>query len=284
MQKTTYNRLVKIGSVIAALALSFTMFGCSNVSSISARSATPSEASRNIADTSQSVQSIPSTSDTATSDYTTHEWDSSVAPDGYAVYGPAVIAYDITPGQFVYTGFDALGRTSAAYASITPKDYWREKGEEREDFGKDADTISGWGHNEKVSVTFPNDRIYNGYFYNRSHLIADSLGGTPKPNNLVTGTRFQNVGCGSGGGMSYAEEKARNWLATAPDDAYLYYAVTPVYMDDELVPRSVYVDIKSSDGSIDEHIETFNVSGDMTKTYSVDYATGQVIKNGITLK
>lgn len=221
---------------------------------------------------------------TADVEYVANEWSAEVAPDGYKVWGPALVTYSPSTGEYVYSDLDALGRTQAAYALITPADYQREKGEDRETFGKDADKISGWGHNEKVSVTFPNGRIYNGYFYNRSHLIADSLGGTPKRDNLITGTRFQNVGCGSGGGMGYPEDLARNWLASAPANATLYYAATPVYVGDELVPRSVYVDMLSSDGTIDAHIETYNVTGDMTGTYTVDYATGQIIKDGQILR
>lgn len=208
-------------------------------------------------------------------DYTAHEWSAEKAPNGYEVQSPAIIEHSPAPGEYVYTGLDSLGRTQAAYACVTGADYQRELSEDREDFGSDADKISGWGHNEKVQLHFPSGKVYNGYFYNRSHLIADSLGGAPTRENLVTGSRFQNVGDNNGGGMGYAETKARDWLADADADEYLYYAVTPVYVGDELVPRSVYVDMKSSDGTIDEHVEVFNVSGDAN--YAIDYATGEII-------
>lgn len=211
-------------------------------------------------------------------DYFAHEWDINTAPNGYLVHGPAIVTYDPEPGEYVYTGLDDLGRTITAYACITPADFTREQGEERETFGSDADKISGWGYNKKVKLHFPSGKEYNGYFYNRSHLIADSLGGTPNRENLITGSRFQNVGENNGGGMGYAETKARKWLETAGADETLYYAVTPVYRDfDELVPRSVYVDMKSSDGEIDEHIEVFNVSGD--PAYDINYITGEIIEN-----
>lgn len=279
---------VKIMSMLSAFAIAISLLGCvmpdtfdrgasANTSNASFSNAT---AENQAAD--QGTQSSAGT--TASAGYETHEWSADIAPEGYAIYGDAVVDYAPAAGEYVYTGFDALGRTQTAYALITPADFQREKGEDRESFGKDADSISGWGHNEKVSVTFPNDRVYNGYFYNRSHLIADSLGGTPSPDNLVTGTRFQNVGCGSGGGMGYPEDLARTWLASAPADATLYYAVTPVYVGGELVPRSVYVDMLSSDGKLNAHIETFNVSGDMTGTYEVDYATGQIIADGVVVK
>lgn len=217
-----------------------------------------------------------------TNDYIAHEWKSNEAPNAYKVNGAAIVNYTPHPGEYIYTGIDNLGRTTAAYALITKADYNRELAEKREEFGKDVDTISGWGHNTKVKLCFPSGKEYNGYFYNRSHLIADSLGGKPTKDNLVTGSRFQNVGDNNGGGMGYIETKARDWLSRTGNDATLYYCVTPVYIGNELVPRSVYVDAKSSDGSINEHVEVFNVSGD--SSYSIDYMTGAVLKDGIKIK
>ena len=112
--------------------------------------------------------------------------------------------------------------------------------------------------------------------YNRSHLVADSLGGAAKRVNLITGTRPQNCLTGKGriGGMAYAETKARDYL-NAHHDGTLYYCAIPVYVGDELVPRSVYVEMKSSDGSIDESIEVFNaVNG-----YTINYSDGTFSKN-----
>lgn len=288
MKITIANRFAKIAATTSAIALSLALFGCANMPSMNGSRTSDSNTTN--ADTVyvQDVDAQADSNDGANTvgieNYDAHTWSAEIAPEGYATYGPAIVSFSVAPGEYVYTGCDALGRTTTAYASITPADYWREKGEEREEFGRDADTISGWGHNEKVSVTFPNGRVYNGYFYNRSHLIADSLGGTPTPDNLVTGTRFQNVGCGAGGGMAYPEELAREWLENAPDGASLYYAVTPVYVGTELVPRSVYVDVKSSDGAIDKHIETFNVPGDIAGTYSVDYMTGQILASGTVMR
>lgn len=210
--------------------------------------------------------------------YVPSVWDEAKAPNGYLVEGNAVVNHEVAPGEYVYAGIDELGRTMQAYARITPSDYARELGEERESFKSDADKISGWGYNQKCSLTFPSGKVYNGYFYNRSHLIADSLGGTPARENLVTGTRFQNVGDNNGGGIGYIEEKVRQWLASASESANVYYAVTPVYQGDELVPRSVFVDVLTSDGIIDEHVEVFNVSGDVNNAYSVDYSTGEIIQ------
>jgi len=63
---------------------------------------------------------------------------------------------------------------------------------------------------------FPNGKIYNGYFYNRSHLIADSLGGRSYKYNVVTGTRQQNVGNNGDGGMQSIEKKEKQ-LKSGPE-------------------------------------------------------------------
>lgn len=265
-----HKNILKIAiSALFAAFLAASLAGC-NIGSITAKDDTAQPVS------AANVNGTVSSADTdADGDYAPHEWDAASAPNGYAVRGTAVVEHDLDAGEYVYEGLDELGRTRAAYACITTDDYAREKSEDREDFKSDADKISGWGYNEKASVTFPNGKTYNGYFYNRSHLIADSLGGTPNRENLVTGTRFQNVGEDNQGGMAYAETIARDWLEGAPAGSYIYYAATPVYVGDELVPRSVYVDMLSSDGTVNEHVEVFNVSGD--DGYSVDYSTGMIV-------
>lgn len=263
------NSLTTVLSIVATLLLAAALTGCTVTDDVTVF---PVPDATNASE--NTIQSQEQTSPADQGDYIAHEWDAVAAPDGYLIQGDAIVGHNLAEGEYVYTGLDGLGRTQAAYACITTDDYAREKAEEREDFKSDADKISGWGYNAKASVTFPNGKTYNGYFYNRSHLIADSLGGTPARENLVTGTRFQNVGSGNGG-MAYAEEKARGWLENAPAGSYIYYAATPVYVGDEPVPRSVYVDMLSSDGKVNEHVEVFNVSGD--PLYGVDYSTGKII-------
>lgn len=46
------------------------------------------------------------------------------------------------------------------------------------------------------------------------------------------------------------------------------YVATPLYEGDELVPRSVIVDVRSSDGHIDEELETYNAC----KGEDIDYS------------
>lgn len=206
--------------------------------------------------------------------YVATQWSMDQYPDYYRVAGKAVIDSDVQPGNIEYTGLDSLGRTLRVNGNITYKMVEESKGW-REKFDSDADKISGWGHNEKVAIDMANGKTYHGYMYNRSHLVADSLGGAAKRVNLVTGTRTQNVGANNGkGGMAYAETKARDYL-NSHHDGTLYYCAIPVYVGDELVPRSVYVEMKSSDGSIDESIEVFNTANG----YTINYSDGTFSKN-----
>lgn len=210
----------------------------------------------------------------ANSAYVATQWSMDQYPDYYRVAGKAVIDSDVQLGNIEYTGLDSLGRTLRVNGNITYKMVEESKGW-REKFDSDADKISGWGHNEKVAIDMANGKTYHGYMYNRSHLVADSLGGAAKRVNLLTGTRTQNVGSNNGkGGMAYAETKARDYL-NAHHDGTLYYCAIPVYVGDELVPRSVYVEMKSDDGSIDESIEVFNTANG----YTINYSDGTFSKN-----
>lgn len=84
---------------------------------------------------------------------------------------------------------------------------------------------------------------YRGYLYNKSHSLAWSLGGDMETHNLTLGTRAQNVGTNKGnqgGGMGYPETQIRNAMYDKPETK-VYYDVSPVYKDDELLPRGSHV-------------------------------------------
>lgn len=214
--------------------------------------------------------------DAASTRYEPTAWDAVKYPDYVRVDGPA-IGSDQAPaaGTIEYGGIDEQGRTLAATGTITYQMVEKSRGW-RQEFSDDADDMSGWGHNAKVTIDLGDGKSYRGYLYNRSHLIADSLGGDASRHNLVCGTRTQNVGKNDGqGGMAYTETLARDWL-NAHHDGTVYYKATPVYVESEIVPRSVYVDIKTSDGTIDQHVEVFNCAAG----YEVDYLTGSFKKNG----
>ena len=172
-----------------------------------------------------------------------------------------------------YGGLDELGRPTYATAKITKAIINKEKKEDRQPIKVNP---SGWPtHNPKKKVINADGSVYNGYFYNRSHMIADSLGGDAIPENLITGTRSQNVGgIDHNGGMAYMENKIRNYFRDN-NNGYVYYTVENKYKDDELIPRYSIVNAKSSDGVIDECVKVLNTANG----YNIDYITGDIYKD-----
>ena len=202
------------------------------------------------------------------------DYDESKFPDMYEVLGKAEIDESKFSTTYSYS-HDDLDRTTTAYGLVNYKAVMDSKGW-RADFEPNSEP-SGWykgkeSNNKKVSVKLPTGKIYNGYFYNRSHLIADSLGGRSYKYNVVTGTRQQNVGNNGNGGMQYIEKKVVDYVLKTKNN--VYYEVTPVYNGNELVPRYVIVNAKSEDGVINEKVKVFNnASG-----YEINYSDGSFTK------
>ena len=202
------------------------------------------------------------------------DYDESKFPDMYEVLGEAEIDERKFSTTYSYS-HDDLDRTTTAYGLVNYKAVMDSKGW-RADFEPNSEP-SGWykgkeSNNKKVSVKLPTGKIYNGYFYNRSHLIADSLGGRSYKYNVVTGTRQQNVGNNGNGGMQYIEKKVVDYVGKTKNN--VYYSVEPYYEGNELVPRYVIVNAKSDDGVINEKVKVFNnASG-----YEINYSDGSFTK------
>lgn len=214
-------------------------------------------------------------SNTETSSNSTgSDYDESKFPDMYEVLGKAEIDESKFSTTYSYS-HDDLDRTTTAYGLVNYKAVMDSKGW-RADFEPNSEP-SGWykgkeSNNKKVSVKLPTGKIYNGYFYNRSHLIADSLGGRSYKYNVVTGTRQQNVGNNGNGGMQYIEKKVVDYVEKTKNN--VYYSVEPYYEGNELVPRYVIVNAKSEDGVINEKVKVFNnASG-----YEINYSDGSFTK------
>lgn len=168
-----------------------------------------------------------------------------------------------------YSPLDALGRTGMVAGTITIDMIQASASEERPYFTP-KDNPSGWGFNDKVAIPLK-DRTYQGYFYNRSHLIGDVLGGASKRYNVITGTRTQNVGSNTGSeGMQLPESMVRDYIVDNPSVTVSYVA-TPLYRGTEIIPRVVTVNILSSDGRLNKEIYVYN----SCKGYEVDYSTGK---------
>ena len=129
---------------------------------------------------------------------------------------------------------------------------------------------AGYTKNEEVFIENPKYPTYEGWFWNRSHLIADSLGGPSEPYNAITGTRPQNVGARDNqGGMRLPESRAYDYIYDNPKKTLLY-DVVPLYFDtNDLVPYAVQVTLYN--GDIKERYITLNIA----YGYQIDYKTGK---------
>lgn len=191
----------------------------------------------------------------------------------YTVVGPAVVEKNLQPQQVQYGQLDNLGRATGAWAVITDAMYEHSAGGTRykEEYRNDPPGYIS----QQVPVNY-NDRSYNGYFYNRSHLIGDSIGGRFFEQNLINGTRMQNVGWNTTnptGGMRYTETLAENHFKNT-DNCNLYYAAVPNYVGTEVMPRTVTVDIQNCDKSIDERVIVENTA----PGYIINYNDGTFVE------
>lgn len=196
-------------------------------------------------------------------------WSEDLAPNYYRVTGSASVDVDLEPGEIIYSGLDYLGRSGRAIACVTFP--MMEAGMARDRHDMTSISPSGWGHNSEVAIELADGRVYHGHLFNRSHLIAKSLGGADIRENVITGTRTQNVGDNSpAGGMLFCEQVVRDWLTRNPE-GWVFYSATPIYEGEELLCRSVIVDIYSSDGTLDMQVEVYNAA----LGFEIDYVTGE---------
>lgn len=237
-------------------------------------------------------------------EYDPPEWSISQFPDYVTevqveLDRSSILAKEVAAGSIYYDELDDFGRSGIAYGVITKDMVDNSKGE-REKFERNSEP-SGWyrwfnknsgeeisermasvsskrgverkSNNEKTSIAMPNGKVYNGYFYNRSHQIADALGGRAYRNNLVTGTRFQNVGNNDGnGGFRYVEKIAIKQVENS--NTPLHYFVKPYYVGSELVPRGSLIVMFNDEGFEKIHYVFNEADG-----YTIDYSNGSFSKN-----
>lgn len=192
----------------------------------------------------------------------------------YEVMGTAVFddTCTINPGEYNYTGvITANGQVGTACAVVNNNGTV-----ERVD---PTDDPAGYkGNNKRATIDYADGSdSYNGWFYNRSHMISASLGGSPTNENLVTGTRMQNVGESNQGGMRYTETIAEDYVKSGQATTCpLTYSVTPHYTTSaDIVPQWVEVNMANCDKSIDTRVAVFNDANG----YTIDYTTGAWVKN-----
>lgn len=208
------------------------------------------------------------------------EWTVQKAPNYYALLDSkdAHIDFEVERGQFVYTGWDKLGRTMRVYGCPTHQT-WADSAGWRAPMPASADRISTWGATSNQAVTLYNSdgSTYTMELWNRSHLIGDALGAATSELNLIKASRQQNVGQSDNlGGMRYPEKLAEDYLKSH-EDGYVYYSATPIYNGNELMARAVYVQVQSNDKSINQAILVYNAA----YGYQFNYADGTYEHIGI---
>lgn len=175
--------------------------------------------------------------------------------------------YQPSEGTITYCEPDHLRRPTCAYALLTPENREVGKNHQRQEI---AFNPTGWpSSNTALDNSEP--------FWVKTPMIGTQLGGDITSDNTITGTqRLNESGYAHEGnsrdGLRYAEYLAKTYL----DDPYneqcpLYYAVTPHYVDEELIPRNITIDIESCDQTLSKHMTIENVVGNHT----INYHTGE---------
>lgn len=162
-----------------------------------------------------------------------------------------------------YGDLDSLGRCTVGIANISKDIMPTEK---RGSIGMIKP--SGW-HLDKY------DFVDGKYLYNRCHLVGYQLSGeNANEKNLITGTRYMNIGR-----MLDIENQVAEYCRTSNN--HVLYRVTPIFVGNELVARGVLMEAKSCEDnghSICLCVFCFNVQPNVT----IDYATGNNKLNGTT--
>ena len=169
--------------------------------------------------------------------------------------------------QLVLEELDSLSRAKGAHIQLKNSDEPTEKRNTKLTY----DPV-GW-HNYKF---YYGDGTKEAWLMSRGHLIGYQFSGlNDEKRNLVPMTNWLNSGYYTGtvdyndNSMLFYENKLDSWLATHPN-YYLDYKVTPIYQDDELIPRQIelqYVGIDENGtlleiklGGTKEKVDQFSVT------------------------
>ena len=167
-----------------------------------------------------------------------------------------------------YSELDSKGRAGEAYASL---DYELMPTYARGSIS--SATPAGW-------VQAQYDIVSGKWLYNRCHLIGFQLTGIDGVNikkdylqrNLITGTRYLNVGSGDEQGMLEYENMVADYIRSN-QQKHVLYRVTPVYRDEaDLLASGVLMEGYSvEERSISFCVFCYNVQPGV----SIDYETGK---------
>lgn len=187
--------------------------------------------------------------------------------------------------QLVLEELDSLSRAKGAHIQLKNSDEPTEKRNAKLTY----DPV-GW-HNYKF---YYGDGTKEAWLMSRGHLVGYQFSGlNDEKRNLVPMTNWLNSGNYTGiddsneNSMIYYENKLDSWLANHPND-YLDYKVTPIYQEDELIPRQIelqYVGIDKnghlleiklggSKEKIDQYSVTHVVLDNVSANAEINYLDG----------
>ena len=177
--------------------------------------------------------------------------------------------------QLVLEELDSLSRAKGAHIQLKNSDEPTEKRNAKLTY----DPV-GW-HNYKF---FYGDGTKEAWLMSRGHLIGYQFSGlNDEKRNLVPMTNWLNSGNYTGiddsneNSMIFYENKLDSWLATHPND-YLDYKVTPIYQEDELIPRQIELQYVG----IDENGTLLEIKLGGTKEKVNQYSVTHVVLDNVS--
>lgn len=180
------------------------------------------------------------------------EWDGSTTY--YIINSNIPFFNEVDTDSFeLYSDLDELGRCGVAFANVSTEIMPTESREEISSVYP-----SGWNQ-----IKYDSSLVDGGYLYNRCHLIGFQLAGeNANPKNLITGTRYFNVN-----GMLPFEDEVASYCRTTGN--HVYYRVTPIYQDNELVARGVLMEAQSVEtDDVQFCVYVYNAQPGITINYS----------------
>ncbi len=145
---------------------------------------------------------------------------------------PTFSSADISRAEsntYLYSGLDNYGRAGRVLAVVGPNTL-----ADASDKSISYIDPSGWKQNEYEGISGSQKAA----LYNRSHLLARSLGGANDKYNLVTGTNYMNQT-----GMKEWEDKVLLYVRNTGN--HVLYRVTPIYKGDNRVCSGVQMEAYS---------------------------------------
>ena len=177
--------------------------------------------------------------------------------------------------QLVLEELDSLSRAKGAHIQLKNSDEPTEKRNTKLTY----DPV-GW-HNYKF---YYGDGTKEAWLMSRGHLIGYQFSGlNDEKRNLVPMTNWLNSGYYTGtvdyndNSMLFYENKLDSWLATHPN-YYRDYKVTPIYQDDELIPRQIELQYVG----IDENGSLLEIKLGGTKEKVNQYSVTHVVLDNVS--